>query len=90
VKGLYGEAHPDWLKASYKIKNRGMIKYYNLLTINLRMIVLFCLVLVKRPEYFFIFDLTLLNALLLYVIVRQNAISREILSEIESARAGGL
>jgi len=89
TRALFGERKPEWFRDLYIRKNRPMTKYYNLLTLNLRMLVLFLFVLLKKPEGYFVFELTILNALLLYVILRQNLISRHLAAEIESSRAGG-
>jgi hypothetical protein len=55
--------------------NRPMLKYCNILTTNTRSIVLYISVLTGMPLLFFAFELTILNALLFYVVRRQERIA---------------
>jgi len=80
----FGETLPGWLREAYRDQNSSMIKYYNILTINTRMIALFVFLLIKRPIFFFIFEAVALNALFGYVIWKQNRISRQLMVLVES------
>lgn len=79
----FGTKIPQWLSSEYRNKNKPMVKYYNLLTTNARMFVLFILLFYKIPEYYFIFELTVLNGFLVFVIFKQNKISDFLIQEIK-------
>ncbi|MEJ2613631.1 MAG: CDP-alcohol phosphatidyltransferase family protein [Ignavibacteriaceae bacterium] len=74
---------PEKIKEEYKALNKPMLKYHNILTTNTRMIALFILIFINKPEYYFLFELFVLNGLLVYVIFRQEAISRSLLELIK-------
>jgi phosphatidylglycerophosphate synthase len=78
VSGEYPESVPFYISNQYRSKVRPLIKYFNILTTNTRMIVLFIAVLIDKPLYYFYFELTVLNLLLIYVIYSQNKTSNEI------------
>ncbi len=70
---------PEKIKERYKLVNKPMLKFHNILTTNTRMVTLFILILAGKPEYYFLFELLILNALLLYVIFRQERNSKDLL-----------
>ena len=79
---VYGEEIPTWLGQEYRKTNKSMNKYYNILTINVRQFTLFALLLVKIPEMFFVFELTVLNGLFLYAALRQENNTKHLISQI--------
>ena len=80
----FGATLPDWLRADYARQNKPLLKYYNLITSNTRMIALFVALLVKAPVAYFLFELLVLNGVLLYVTLRQNRVNNLLLEEIRS------
>lgn len=62
---------PRWLKARYRDCARPMFKWWGFLMTNTRMLVLFLLLLLDRPAWFFWLELTVFNVLLVWLIVRQ-------------------
>ncbi len=72
TKDVFGENIPDWLRNKYRELHKPLIKWYNILTSNTRLIVLFFGVLIGYPCIFWIFELTALNLLLVYVIIKHN------------------
>ena len=62
---------PNWLRTRYRNLARPMFKWWSLLMTNTRMLVLFVLLLIGQPIWYFWFELTLLNLLLVYLIFRQ-------------------
>lgn len=79
---IYGEEIPTWLGQEYRKTNKSMNKYYNILTINVRQFTLFALLLIKIPEMFFIFELTVLNGFFLYAALRQENKTKHLISQI--------
>lgn len=63
---------PQDLSAMYNSEFRRMIKYYNILTTNTRMMALFAAVLSGCLWFYFVFELTVLNILLGYVLITHN------------------
>ncbi|HEX2962526.1 MAG TPA: CDP-alcohol phosphatidyltransferase family protein [Ignavibacteriales bacterium] len=74
---------PDEFKASYKEYNKPLLKYYNILTTNTRQFWLFIVVLLDRPVFYFLFELTILNILLAWVTVRQEDINKKLLLMVD-------
>lgn len=70
---------PSWLAKEYKSLNKPMMKYYNILTINVRQYTLFLFLLLKKPELFFIFELVVLNSIFLYAAIRQENINKRLI-----------
>ncbi len=62
---------PNWLRTRYRNLASPMFKCWSLLMTNTRMLVLFALLFIGQPIWYFWFELTLLNLLLVYLIVRQ-------------------
>lgn len=68
---------PDWFSVKYRNSNKQMLKYYNILTSNTRMIALFTSIILDKVYLFFIFEILVLNGLLLFVTLiqeRKNAL----------------
>ncbi len=78
TRQAFGDNVPDWLKQQYASQNRPLLKYYNFITTNTRMIALFVALLLGRPVLYFVFELVVLNGVLIYVTVRQERLNREI------------
>ena len=75
---------PETVKGKYKTLNKPLLKYHNILTTNTRMIVLFISIFTSHPEYYFLFELLILNALLVFVIFRQEKNSEILLKYIRN------
>ena len=73
---------PAWFSDVYRAKNKPMIKYYNVLTTNTRMMVLILGILINLPWIYFAFELVVLNLLFSAVLSRQNAINKSLLTSI--------
>ncbi len=71
-KEKFGSNIPDWFGVEYKKLHKPLLKWYNILTSNTRLIALFIGLLVGFPEMFWAFELTVLNFLLLYVVFKHN------------------
>jgi phosphatidylglycerophosphate synthase len=78
---------PNIISALFREKNKRLIKYYNILTSNTRMIVLFIAILLNNIYIFAFFQIIGLNLLLIYVIAKHEANSKFILSEAISIKS---
>ena len=71
----YGENVPQWLSDEFRSKSKPLMKYTNILTFNTRVIVLFISLFLDEVWIYFVFELTVLNAIFVYMIYRQEKIS---------------
>lgn len=74
---------PDDFKRVYKEYNKPLLKYYNILTTNTRLFWLFIVVLMNRPLYYFLLELTVLNVLLFWVTMKQENINKKLLLMVD-------
>jgi hypothetical protein len=73
---------PENLRELYKANSRDLVKFYNILTTNTRMIFLFFALLINVPWLYLAFELTILNALLLHVVACQELTCNMIVEKI--------
>jgi len=80
IEDYFNGIVPTWLASVYRINNKPMIKYQNILTTNTRMIVLFIALFWGNIFHYFLFELIILNILLLYFVVKEEKIHEYLLS----------
>jgi hypothetical protein len=66
---------PAWLRARYRNLAGPMLKWWGFLMTNTRMLVLFALLFIGQPIYFFWFELIPLNLLFIYLIFREETMA---------------
>ncbi len=71
----FGNNIPAWFSEAFRKINKPMIKYYNILTTNTRMLVLILGILINLPWIYFAFELIMLNMLFAIVLFHQNIIN---------------
>lgn len=69
---------PDWLQNRYREAAGGMLKWWRLLMTNTRMLILFIVLLMGQPVYYFWFELVPLNVLFIYLMVRQERMAQSL------------
>jgi len=69
---------PGWLEKRYRDAAGHTLKWWRLLMTNTRMLVLFLLLFVGQPVYYFWFELIPLNALFIYLIARQEKMAESL------------
>jgi phosphatidylglycerophosphate synthase len=74
---------PDWLPLGYRAACRPLVKWCNLLATNARMLLLFALLFLAQPVWYFAVELTILNAILAFVLLRHNAIFGSLLARLQ-------
>lgn len=80
----YGKAIPEEFRERFRQKSRPLMKYTNILSFNTRTFALFAAVLIFRmPWLYFAFELTVLNMLLIYMVVRHERICRQFTLNLE-------
>jgi hypothetical protein len=77
---------PGWLEQRYRDAAGPMLKWWRLLMTNTRMLVLFLLLFLGQPVYYFWFELIPLNVLFVYLIARQERMAKS-LEQLVVARA---
>ena len=76
---------PEWLRTRYRDLARPMLKWWGLLMTNIRMLVLFALLFIGQPVYYFWFELIPLNLLFAYLLFRQGKMAGSLLKRLEPA-----
>ncbi len=80
----FGDKIPKSFKEKFRKMNKPLMKYCNILTTNTRMMVLFISIFLDYVLLYFLFELTILNFLLAYLVIKQESISKKLLSDIKS------
>ena len=78
VSELFQGQLPAWLQARYRNLAGPMLKWWGLLMTNTRMLVLFALLIIGQPVYFFWFELVPLNLLFVYLIFREERMAESV------------
>src|SRR5262249_55422885 len=78
VSAVFHSQIPGWLQQRYRDAAGGMLKPWRMLMTNTRMLVLFFLLLVGQPVYYFWFELIPLNLLFIYLIARQEKMAESL------------
>lgn len=67
---------PEDVSQLYYLKNKPLVKHFNILTTNTRMLVLFISLLISEPIIYFLFELTILNILFVYMVMKNELNSK--------------
>ncbi|MBR1935325.1 MAG: CDP-alcohol phosphatidyltransferase family protein [Muribaculaceae bacterium] len=74
LKQRFGDENAsDEFRADFRVKSLPLMKYTNMLSFNTRIIAMFISVIVQVPWLYFAFELIVLNAMMLYMIVRHES-----------------
>lgn len=73
---------PDWLAREVRTDCLPLVKWCNSLATNPRMLILFALLLVHRPIWYFVVEVSVFNVLLGYVLLRHEAIFQSLLLRV--------
>lgn len=80
---------PVKFRDDFREKSLPLMKYTNILSFNWRVIVLFISLFARMPWIYFVFEFTVLNALMIYMIVRHEHICRTMTERLEKGEYGG-
>ena len=83
IQETYGENYPPSFSEEYRRLNKPLLKYYTMLAVNLRVIVLSISVLINQPTLYFWFELTYLNLVALLLILTQEKRNAELVQWID-------
>jgi hypothetical protein len=87
VRSRYNDQLPTWLVTEFRQMNKPLMKYTNIIQFNTRVIVLFICLFIDQVWVFFLFELIVLNAIMLYMIIQQEKISTHFYKEIKKREA---
>ena len=79
----YGAVAPQEIRNEFRRESLPLMKYTNLLSFNTRVTVLFISLLINEPWLYFVFELTVLNGLLIYMIWQHERLSNKLYKEIQ-------
>jgi hypothetical protein len=82
IKANY-ETIPEWLSNEYRASFKKMNKYYNFLTVNSRTVAVAVAILVNIPVLYFLFEIFVLNGVLIFVLITQMKKSQALLNKIK-------
>lgn len=77
---------PQSFRDAFRAESLPLMKYTNILSFNWRTIALFTALFMRMPWLYFAFELTVLNALLIYMIVRHERICRRFTQELKDGK----
>ena len=85
LKKLFGDdIVPDQFRNAFRLKSKPLMKYTNMLSFNTRVIALFISIIVRMPWLYFAFELTVLNLMLVYMILRHESICRSFIAKLDN------
>ena len=77
IREKYPNEIPAWFRSSFREKSLPLMKYTNMLSFNTRVIALFIALFINLPWVYFAFEISVLNMMLIYMIVRHEKICSE-------------
>lgn len=77
---------PQSFRDAFRAASLPLMKYTNILSFNWRTIALFISLLLKMPWLYFAFELVVLNNLLVYMVIRHEAICRKFTAELKDGK----
>lgn len=86
LKEKYGEVAPESFRRDFREKSLPLMKYTNILSFNTRSIALFISILIGWPWMYFVFELTVLNVLLVYMVTRHEKICKGFIVEVKNGK----
>lgn len=82
----YGAVAPQEIRDEFRQGSLPLMKYTNILSFNTRVIALFISLFIHEPWLYFVFELTVLNGLLVYMIWKHERLSNKLYKEIQTAQ----
>lgn len=87
LRERYGNDIPQSFRDAFREKSKPLMKYTNILSFNTRSFALFAAVLIfQMPWLYFAFELTVLNIVLIYMVVRHESICKSFCKELENKK----
>lgn len=80
----YGENIPDEFRTEFRRLSKPLMKYTNILTFNTRAIALFVCLFLGYPWLYFVFELTVMNLLFLYMRSKHERLCRDLSGKLKT------
>lgn len=74
---------PQRFRDDFRRMSLPLMKFTNILSFNWRVIVLFISLFLRMPWIYFVFEFTVLNALMIYMVTRHESICREMIKRLD-------
>ncbi|HAP51272.1 MAG TPA: CDP-alcohol phosphatidyltransferase [Porphyromonadaceae bacterium] len=85
LKARYADDVPQDFRDRFRVKSLPLMKYTNMLSFNTRIIAMFVSVIIDMPWLYFVFELVVLNAMMVYMILRHERFCRDFVAEFKAA-----
>jgi hypothetical protein len=87
LRAKYGdEKLPTELCEAFRAASKPLMKYTNILSFNTRVIALFVSLFIGMPWLYFVFELVVLNALLIYMVTTHERICKQFNEQLTATR----
>ena len=77
---------PQSFRNDFRVKSLPMMKYTNMLSFNTRTIAMFISVIIQMPWLYFIFELVVLNAMMVYMIAYHEHFCKKFVQELKNGK----
>lgn len=84
IRNKYADEAPEWFQSSFRLKSLPLMKYTNMLSFNTRVIALFISLFIDMPWLYFLFELSILNIMLIYMILTHERFCAAFSKQLES------
>lgn len=84
IRTKYRDEAPAWFRTAFREKSLPLMKYTNMLSFNTRVIALFVSLFIDMPWLYFVFEITVLNVMLAYMILTHERICAKFTTELTS------
>ncbi|GHV50283.1 hypothetical protein FACS1894181_10640 [Bacteroidia bacterium] len=84
IRTQYNGEAPGWFREAFRKESLPLMKYTNILSFNTRAIALFTAISIGMPWLYFVFELTVLNAIQVYMVVKHEHFSLIFAGKLES------
>ena len=82
IRTQYAGQAPESFRVAFREKSLPLMKYTNMLSFNTRVISLFISLLIDLPWVYFLFEMTVLNAMLVYMIYTHEQFCKRFMDEL--------
>ena len=89
VRSRFSNGLPESLVTDFRAQNRPLMKYTNIVQFNTRVLFLFLWLFIDQSWIYFFFDIFVLNPVLIYMIVKQEQVSKHFYQKITAQEANG-
>ena len=87
LKSRFGDnVAPQQFRNDFRALSLPLMKYTNILTFNTRTIAMFISVIIRIPWLYFVFELVVLNSLLVYTICRHERICKKLTADLQAGK----